>query len=117
VTTPGMTSVDAPGMVAAQSTIQNALDTAQSQYSNMLEQQSTLAANWTGETASAFGQALSAWLSDFQTVINALQSMLTVMAQNTGVYNTTQDTNQQVASTVVNSTQSLAGNLGLPALG
>ena len=39
------------------------------------------------------------------------------MAQNTGVYNTTQDTNQQVASTVVNSTQSLAGNLGLPALG
>jgi len=102
-------------MAAAQASITNGIDTSQSLYSNMSEQQSTLAANWTGETASAFGQAVEAWLSDFQTVITSLQSVQTAMNQNSGVYNTTQDNNQSAATTFSNSTHGLS--LGLPALG
>jgi WXG100 family type VII secretion target len=104
-------------MQAAQASFQTAIETCTTLYNNMMEQQSTLAANWTGETASAFGQALEAWLNDFQTVNTALQGFLTTMNQNTGVYLTTQDANQQAASTILSDTSALAGAMGLPALG
>jgi WXG100 family type VII secretion target len=104
-------------MVAAQASFQTAIDTCTSLFNNMTEQQSTLAANWTGETASAFGGALSAFLADFQKVITALQNFLSVMSQNTGVYLTTQEANQQAASTILNDTSALGNSLGLPALG
>lgn len=101
-------------MVAAQGTIQNGIDTCTGLFNSMTEQQGTLAANWTGETASAFGQALAAWLSDFQTVISSLQGFLTVMSQNTGVYTATDDANQQAAGNVANN---MNPPVGLPALG
>jgi ESAT-6 family protein len=104
-------------MQAAQASFQTAIETSTAALNNMTEQQSTLAANWTGETASAFGQALEAWLNDFQTVNTSLQSFLTTMSQNTGVYLTTQDANQQAASSILSDTSALAGTLGLPALG
>jgi len=63
----GQTSVDVQGMTAAQANFQNALDQVNTAYSNMTEQQSTLAANWTGETAATFGNALNQWLEDFST--------------------------------------------------
>jgi WXG100 family type VII secretion target len=103
--------------VAAQASFQTAIDTAQSLFNSMTEQQTTLAANWTGETASAFGNAVEAWLNDFQTVNTALQGFLTTMNQTTGVYLTTQDANQQAASSILSDTSALANSLGLPALG
>jgi hypothetical protein len=50
-------------------------------------------------------------------VNTSLQGFLTTMNQNTGVYLTTQDANQQAAGTILSDTSALAGTLGLPALG
>jgi WXG100 family type VII secretion target len=63
----------------------------------MTEQQSTLQANWTGETASAFGQALEKWLEDFNIVKTQLSNMLEKLSQNTGVYANTNEGSQQMA--------------------
>lgn len=92
------TSVDVQGMTAAQGNFQNALDEVNTAYQNMTEQQQTLAANWTGETASSFGQALEQWLEDLNTVKQALTNLLEALSKNTGVYSNTNDQSTQVAS-------------------
>ena len=97
MTTPN-TSVDVQGMTAAQANFQNALDQVNTAYSNMTEQQSTLAGNWTGETASTFGQALEQWLQDFATVRTQLTRILETLSQNTGVYSNTNEQSTQMAS-------------------
>jgi WXG100 family type VII secretion target len=104
------TSVDIQGMTQAQGNFQTALDQVNTAYSDMREQQSTLAANWTGETASSFGQALEQWLEDLNTVKTQLSNMLETLSQNTGVYANTNETSQQVASQF---TSGLAGVTGL----
>jgi WXG100 family type VII secretion target len=95
MTTP--TSVDIQGMRGAQQNFQQALDNVNTAYSNMTEQQSNLAANWTGETASTFGQALNQWLEDFSTVRTQLIRILEALSQNTGVYANTNEQSQQMA--------------------
>jgi WXG100 family type VII secretion target len=107
----GSTSVDVQGMTAAQASFQNALDQMNASFSNMSEQQSNLQANWAGETASTFGNALNQWLEDFSTVRSQLSQMLEVLSTNTGVYANTNENSQQAAS-------SFSGGLGgVPGLG
>jgi WXG100 family type VII secretion target len=104
------TSVDIQGMTTAQGNFQSALDQVNTAYSNMTEQQSTLAANWTGETASTFGGALNQWLDDFNTVKTQLSNMLETLSQNTGVYTNTNEGSQQMASSF---TSGMSGVTGL----
>jgi WXG100 family type VII secretion target len=107
VTTP--TSVNIPGMVAAQGNFQNALDQVNTAFSNMQEQQSTLAANWTGDTASTFGQALEQWLSDMNTVKTQLSNMTETLSTNTGVYTNTNEGSQQMAASFTSGMSGVAG--------
>jgi WXG100 family type VII secretion target len=75
----------------------------------MTDQQSTLAANWTGETASSFGQALNQWLQDFNTVKTQLSNMLETLSQNTGIYTNTNDESTQMAQTFGSSMSQVTG--------
>ena len=95
---PGQTSVDVGGMTAAQGSFQNALDACNTAYSDMTEQQSTLAANWTGEAASSFGQALSQYLEDLGTVRTQLSGILETLSSNTGVYANTNGQSADMAN-------------------
>jgi WXG100 family type VII secretion target len=103
------TSVDIQGMTAAQSSFQNALDQCNTAYSNMTEQQSTLASNWTGEAASSFGQALSQYLEDLNTVRSQLSSMLETLSSNTGVYANTSEGSSQLANAFATGLPGLTG--------
>jgi WXG100 family type VII secretion target len=84
-------------MTGAQKNFQKALDEVNTAYNNMTEQQSALAANWTGETASTFGQALNQWLEDFNTVRTQLTKILEALSANTGVYANINEQSQQMA--------------------
>lgn len=103
------TSVDVQGMTAAQATFQNALDQVNTAYSSMTEQQATLAANWYGETASAFGGALDQWLQDFSTVRAQLTKILETLSANTGVYANTNDGSQQMAASFSSGLSGVSG--------
>jgi WXG100 family type VII secretion target len=112
MTTPP-TSVDVQGMLAAQANFQNALDQVSTAYSDMSEQQSNLQANWAGETASTFGQALSQWLDDFKVVQTNLANILEALSAQTGIYANTNEGSQQMAAAFLNGTSGLPG-LGIP---
>jgi WXG100 family type VII secretion target len=101
------TSVDITGMTAAQKTFQSAFDEVNTAYQAMESQQEALAAAWTGETSTAFGQALDHWLSDFGVVRQQLGNILGTLSQNTGVY---ANTNEQAN----NDAQQAAKLIGLP---
>jgi WXG100 family type VII secretion target len=103
------TSVDVQGMIAAQGNFQNALDQVNTAFNNMQDQESTLAANWTGETASTFGQALNQWLEDFSVVRQQLSGMLETLSTNTGVYANTNEGSQQMAASFSNGLSGVAG--------
>jgi WXG100 family type VII secretion target len=103
------TSVDVSGMVTAQGHFQNALDQCNTAYSNMSEQQSTLMANWSGEAASSFGQALTQYLDDLQTVRTQLSTMLETLSTNTGVYANTHEGSQQLAQVFATGLPGLTG--------
>lgn len=85
MTTPH-TAVDIEGMKLAQPNFQNAVDQINTAYTAMESQQEELAASWTGETSTAFGQALAQWLSDFGVVRTQLQRILELLSTNTGIY-------------------------------
>lgn len=104
------TSVDVSGMVLAQQDFQNALDQVNTALTDMTEEQSTLAANWTGEAASSFGQALSTWLEDLQVVQQQLAGMCEKLSSHTGVYTNTHEQSTQMASAFK---QGLSGLQGL----
>jgi WXG100 family type VII secretion target len=91
------TSVDIQGMIAAQGSFQQTLDACNTAYSSMGEQQQTLAANWTGEAASSFGQALTQYLEDLGTVRQQLSGILETLSSNTGVYSNTNEGSTQLA--------------------
>lgn len=82
----GATSVDVEGMLKFQNKLSSALDVCNTAYTDMGEQQQMLAANWQGEAASAFGQALEQYLEDLAIVRNQLTSMAETMMANTHVY-------------------------------
>lgn len=105
----GNASVDVQGMIGAQGNFQNALDQVNTAYGDMREQQGTLAANWAGETASTFGQALEQWLEDFNVVKQQLTSILDTLSQNTGVYANTNEGSQQMAASFVNGMSGVTG--------
>ena len=107
-----LTSVELQGMTAAQSTFQSALDEATSSYSQMDGQIEGLQASWTGDAASVYTQAMQQWLEDFNTVNQALRTMLEKLSANTNVYANTHENTQQVASQVAQAIGS--GASGLP---
>jgi len=105
----GDTSVDVQGMIAAQGHFQNALDQCNTAYSNMSEQQSTLMSNWTGEAASSFGQALTQYLDDLQTVQKQLSTITEALSSNTGVYSNTSEGSAQLANAFATGLPGLTG--------
>ena len=84
-------------MIQAQTHFQNAVDQVNTAYNAMQTQQEALAASWTGETSTAFGQALNEWLDDFGIVRTQLISILETLSQNTGVYANTNEEASNIA--------------------
>jgi uncharacterized protein YukE len=109
------TSADIEAMQRAEPIFQTALDAVTTSYQKMLVQQETLQANWVGETASAFGAALSSYLEDLVKIQSALKDLMSNMGVNTGIYANTQETNQQVAQAFTQTVNSGAFS-GLPGL-
>jgi len=105
----GDTSVDIQGMVTARGHFQNALDQCNTAYNNVGEQQATLMSNWTGEAASAFGQALTQYQDDFQIVRTQLGNIIEQLSTNTGVYNSTNEGSTQAAQSFATGLPGLAG--------
>jgi len=105
-----LTSVELQGMTAAQSTFQTALDDATSSYSQMDGQIEGLQASWSGDAANVYTQAMQQWLEDFNTVNQALRTMLEKLSSNTNVYANTHENTQQVANQVAQTVGS--GNFG-----
>jgi WXG100 family type VII secretion target len=91
------TSVDVQGMVLAQQDFQGALDVVNTVYSSMTEERDTLAASWSGEAASAFGQALQNWLDDVYYVQQELIIMIETLEEHTGIYAKTNEGSQEMA--------------------
>jgi len=92
------TSVDIQGMQLAQEDFQAALDQMNSVYSAMTEEQDNLSASWSGMAASAFGQALGAWLDDLHQIRQELVVMTESLSTHTGIYSDANETSQQVAA-------------------
>lgn len=105
------TSVDVQGMQAAQEDFQLALDQMNSVYSAMTEEQDNLLANWSGMAASAFGQALGAWLDDLYQIRQELVVMTESLSTHTGIYSDANETSQQVVTAFQ---QGLGGLESLP---
>lgn len=105
------TSVDVQGMQAAQQDFQQALDQLNSVYSAMTEEQDNLLANWSGMAASAFGQALGAWLDDLYQIRQELVVMTESLSTHTGIYSDANETSQQVVTAFH---QGLSGLESLP---
>lgn len=96
------TSVDIAGMTAAQRNFQSAVDQVNTAYQAMETQQGALAGAWTGETSTAFGQALTRWLEDFGVVRTQLGTILETLSSNTGVY---ANTNEEATNTAIQAGQ------------
>jgi WXG100 family type VII secretion target len=109
-----MTSVDIRGMVQAQQDFQQALDQINTIYSSMDEERDTLAANWVGEAASAFGQALGNWIDDLYYIQQELIIMTETLSTHTGIYADATETSTQTADAFQ---QGLSGLEGLPVPG
>lgn len=105
------TSVDIQGMQLAQEDFQAALDQMNSVYSAMTEEQDNLSASWSGMAASAFGQALGAWLDDLYQIRQELVVMTESLSTHTGIYSDANETSQQVVAAFQ---QGLGGLEGLP---
>jgi WXG100 family type VII secretion target len=84
-------------MIAAQGHFQTAVDQVNTAYDAMERQQEALAAAWTGETSTTFGQALIHWLDDFGVVRTQLINILETLSQNTGVYANTNEEATNIA--------------------
>jgi WXG100 family type VII secretion target len=109
----GSTTVSIPGMVRAQGDFQTALEQVNTAYGDMAEEQATLAANWTGESASRFGVALSSWLDDLKVVQSGLALILEKLASNTHVYANTDEGSTQMAGAFQKGLSGLQGLQGL----
>ena len=94
----GNTSVDIAGMQAAQASFQNAVGQCATALNQISDQQSQLAAIWTGDAATAFGQALTGFVADLTTVYTNLKMMNESLESNTGVYNNTSETTTSAAT-------------------
>ncbi|MEY9932119.1 WXG100 family type VII secretion target [Catenulispora sp. GP43] len=106
------TSVDVQGMQLAQQDFQQALDQMNSVYSAMTEEADNLSASWSGMAASAFGQALQAWLDDLYQIRQELVVMTESLSTHTGIYSDANETSQDVVTAFQ---QGLQGLESLPA--
>jgi len=105
------TSVNIPGMIAAQRSFQTAVDESSNSYAQMDGQIDGLQGSWHGDAATIYHSAMTDWLNDFATVNDALDRMLQQLSQNTGVYaNVHSDTNEKAQKVA----QSMAAGGGLP---
>jgi WXG100 family type VII secretion target len=115
-------STDVQGMAQAQQVMQNMYGELNSAMQALETQQGDLAANWSGEAQTAFGQALSNFIGDFGKINNALVGMMETMSQNTNIYVNTNDTSAAIANAFTNTTSGMltpgslntAVNAGLP---
>jgi WXG100 family type VII secretion target len=98
----GFVSTTILGMTQAQNAMQEMVAEINSASQALEDQQSTLAANWTGEASSQFGTALSNFLADFGTINNALVAMMEALSQNTGIYVNAQETSSAMAAAFTN---------------
>ena len=105
--TNGFASVDVMGMAQAQNVMQEIYGQLNSAMQNMSEQQSTLAANWSGEASTSFGQALENFIGDFGKINNALVGMMEALSQNTNIYVNTNATSTQMAQAFTNNTSGM----------
>jgi WXG100 family type VII secretion target len=105
--TSGFASVDVMGMAQAQNVMQEIYGQLNSAMQNMTEQQSTLAANWSGEASTSFGQALENFIGDFGKINNALVGMMEALSQNTNIYVNTNATSTQMAQAFTNNTSGM----------
>jgi WXG100 family type VII secretion target len=105
--TSGFASVDVLGMSQAQNVMQEIYGQLNSAMQSMTEQQSTLAANWSGEASTSFGQALNNFIEDFNKINGALVGMMEALSQNTHIYVNTNDTSTQMAQAFTNNTSGM----------
>ncbi|MGW0999543.1 WXG100 family type VII secretion target [Streptomyces sp. NPDC002520] len=106
------TRVDLDGMIQAQQAFQTAVDESARSYANMDGQYIALSGSWQGTAAAQYTGAVGTWLSEFKTLLGALESMLETLSQNTGVYaNVHAETDQQAAAIAATIE---AGGGGLP---
>ncbi|MEV7320195.1 WXG100 family type VII secretion target [Streptomyces sp. NPDC093970] len=88
------------GMLSAVGQFQTAISDAQAKYTMMQNAHDTLSSSWQGTAAATFTSGLETWLSDFSTVISALQDMSSMLANNGKVVDQAhQDTSQQAQQT------------------
>ena len=103
----GFVATDVMGMSTAQQTMQSIYGDLNGAVQALGEQQSTLAANWSGEASTAFGQALNNFIEDFNKINSALVGMMEALAQNTHIYVNTNDTSTQMAQAFTNNTSGM----------
>jgi WXG100 family type VII secretion target len=103
----GFVSTDVMGMAQAQNVMQEIYGELNSAMQALQEQQSTLAANWSGEAQTSFGQALGNFIEDFNKINGALVGMMEALAQNTHIYVNTNDTSTQMAQAFTNNTSGM----------
>ncbi|MGY1495162.1 WXG100 family type VII secretion target [Streptomyces sp. QTS52] len=96
----GETAVSVEGMIRASNTFEGARDTAIRSYTAMYDQVSTLTANWSGDASSVYGNALQSWLSNFRTVITALENMQHSLDTNAAMYAQTHEITQEEAASL-----------------
>ncbi|MEY9895452.1 WXG100 family type VII secretion target [Catenulispora sp. MAP12-49] len=101
------TSVDVQGMQLAQEDFQQALDQMNSVYSAMSEEADNLSASWSGMAASAFGQALGAWLDDLYQIRQELVVMTESLSTHTGIYSDANESSQEVVNAFQHGLQGL----------
>jgi WXG100 family type VII secretion target len=105
--TTGSISTDVIAMGNAQNKMQEIYGELNSAVNSLGEQQSTLAANWSGEASSQFGQALTNFMEDFGRINSALVSMMETLGQNTHIYVNTNDTSTAMAQAFTNTTSGM----------
>jgi WXG100 family type VII secretion target len=106
-------STDVAGMTRAQGAMQEIYGDLNGAMQMLEEQQSSLAASWTGDAASTFSNALANFINDFRTINSALTGMMNAMSQNTGVYVNTNDTSTSMAQSFSNTTTGMPPLPGL----
>jgi WXG100 family type VII secretion target len=89
----GNVTVDRAAMVTAAAQVDNALAEIKGYQTRMNGYQADLAAQWQGESASAFASAYEAFSSDFLIVINALNAIHEKLLGSHANYNAVETTN------------------------
>jgi len=105
--TPGYVATDIMGMSAAQNAMQEIYGDLNGAVTMLGDQQSNLAAAWSGEASNAFGQALNQFIDDFQKINGALIGMMNSLHANTGIYVNASDSSTQIAQAFTNNTSGM----------